>query len=460
MPRRAASARPHALPPVQTRPPAPPITSFAAAGLPQRLVTALERRGIREPFPVQAATLPDALTGADLLGRAVTGSGKTLGFGLPLLAHLGAAGERVRRRPRGLVLAPTRELAQQVTDVLAPLGQAIGVRVQAIYGGTSMGRQINALDRGVDLVVATPGRLVDLLERKAIFLDSVEVTVLDEADHLCDLGFLPVVRRLLALVPTGGQRLLFSATLDGDVDVLTREFLVDPVLVEVMPPTDGAAVTHRVLTLADRAAKTAAVAELAATADRTLLFVRTKRGADRLARQLSTPTLPVKPLHGGLTQSARTRALAAFGAGKTRVLVATDVAARGLDISNVDVVVHVDPPSDPKAFVHRSGRTGRAGASGAVITLALPDERRDVDAMLRRAGISVAGTSAPGDRTSPSAAERRERRPASPRGRRQGSTGDHRPAQRDPRQGGARGRRRPRSGHPRSGGARSAGTRG
>jgi superfamily II DNA/RNA helicase len=458
---------------VQTRPPAPPITSFAAAGLPQRLVTALERRGIHEPFPVQAATLPDALTGADLLGRAVTGSGKTLGFGLPLLAHLGAAGPRGRRRPKGLVLAPTRELAQQVTDVLAPLGQALGVRVAAVYGGTSIGRQINALDRGVDVVVATPGRLVDLLERRAIFLDAVEVTVVDEADHMCDLGFLPVVRRLLGLVPTGGQRLLFSATLDGDVDVLTREFLVNPVLVEVMPPDDGAVVTHRVLTLADRAAKTAAVAELAATAERTLLFVRTKRGADRLARQLSTPSLPVKPLHGGLTQSARTRALAAFGAGRTRVLVATDVAARGLDISNVDVVVHVDPPSDPKAFVHRSGRTGRAGASGAVITLALPDERREVDAMLARAGITVAGersaqpAPARGDRRPRSARDHRQQSPRdnrqqSPRDSRQQSPRDSRQqSPRDHGQGSPRGRRRrPQTGHRQSGAPRSAGRRG
>jgi superfamily II DNA/RNA helicase len=354
------------------------------------LISALRRRGVSAPFAIQAAALPDALAGADVLGRAVTGSGKTLGFGLPLLVRL-AGGPRRPRLPRGLVLAPTRELAQQVNDVLAPLAQSVGVRVTTVYGGVSMGRQINALDRGVDIVVATPGRLVDLLERRALSLDGVQIAVLDEADHLCDLGFLPVIRRLLALLPVGGQRMLFSATLDGDVDTITREFLAEPVLVDVAPPVeDLAPVIHRVLPVADRAAKAAAVAELAASAERGLLFVRTKHGADRLAKQLSLPGAPVRSLHGGLTQSARTRALAAFAAGQARTLVATDVAARGLDVDGIDLVVHVDPPTESKAFVHRSGRTGRAGAAGTVITLALPEERSAVRTLLRAAGVEVA----------------------------------------------------------------------
>ncbi len=376
--------------PVVTRAPLPPVASFAAAGLPAALVRQLDRRGISAPFPVQAATLPDALAGHDVLGRAVTGSGKTLGFGLPTLVRV-SGGARSPRRPRALVLLPTRELAVQVGEVLAPLGQAIGVKVATVYGGVGLGRQMDQLARGVDVLVATPGRLVDLLERRALTLDGIDVVVLDEADHLCDLGFLPAIRRLLDLVPAGGQRMLFSATLDGDADVLVRRYLTDPVLVDVAPPvTDTTPVTHRVQTVARREDKPAAVAALVRDTPRALVFVRTKHGADRLATQLSRTGIAVRALHGGLGQNQRSRALAAFTDGTATVLVATDVAARGLHVDGIDLVVHADPPTESKVFAHRSGRTGRAGASGEVVTLALPDETADVRRLLAGAQVSAA----------------------------------------------------------------------
>lgn len=375
-----------------TREPQPPATSFADAGLPDSLVTALARRGIAAPFPVQAAALPDALTGADVLGRAATGSGKTLAFGLAVLARV-LDGSRVPRRPRGLILVPTRELARQVADVLTPLGQAAGVRVSTVYGGTPLGRQIDTLGRGVDVLVATPGRLEDLLARRSVSLDAVEVTVLDEADHLCDLGFLPAMQRLLALVPAGTQRMLFSATLDGDVDVLVRQHLVEPVLIDVAPLAqrpDATPVRHRVVAVRTRGEKPAVTAGLLPDGDaRALLFVRTQHGADRLAEQLHGLGVAARPLHGGLAQHVRTRALAAFRSGESPVLVATDVAARGIDVDDVALVVHVDPAAEAKTFAHRSGRTGRAGAGGTVVTLALPDERRAVDRMLAAAGVSA-----------------------------------------------------------------------
>jgi len=375
--------------PVVTRAPQPPVTSFAAAGLSPSLVTALARRGVETPFPIQAAALRDALAGTDVLGRAATGSGKTLAFGLALLARV--EGEpRVPRRPRALVLVPTRELAKQVADVLIPLGQAVNIRVTTVYGGAPLGRQIDALGRGVDVVVATPGRLEDLLERRSVSLDAIEVTVLDEADHLCDLGFLPAMRRLLALIPAGTQRMLFSATLDGDVDTLVRQHLTEPVLVDVAPLTqraDATPVEHRIVAVRSREDKPSVAAGLVTGSDRALLFVRTKHGADRLALQLDRLGVHAKALHGGLAQHARTRALAAFTSGEHPVLVATDVAARGLHVDDVALVVHVDPPAEAKTFAHRSGRTGRAGAGGTVISLVLPDERRAVDALHRDAGV-------------------------------------------------------------------------
>lgn len=423
-PRRSRSAPPPARTepaPVELSPARPPVASFAAAKLPQPLVTALQRRGIAEPFPIQAATLPDALAGADVLGRAETGSGKTLAFGLPLLARLGSGARRGTRRPAGLVLVPTRELARQVTDVLAPLGQPLGVRVTAVYGGASMGRQISVLGRGCDIVVATPGRLVDLIERRAVHLDAVDVAVLDEADHLCDLGFLPVVRRLLAMVPVGGQRMLFSATLDGDVDVLVREFLDRPVLVDIAPAQAAAPVTHQLVDV-DAGSKNAAVTDLARGAERALLFVRSRHRANRLAASLLSSGIRVRPLHGGLAQSARNHAIAEFASGDTKVLVATDVAARGLHVEGLDLVVHVDPPHEPKAFLHRSGRTARAGASGTVITLVLPDERHRVTRLLHGAGIVASQRPATtGERSERSERPERAERPRHNRANRSAS---------------------------------------
>jgi superfamily II DNA/RNA helicase len=399
-----------------TRSPRPPVTSFAAAGLPPTLLTTLARSGIDTPFPIQGATLPDALAGEHVLGRAQTGSGKTLGFGLPLLARLAAgdrlgvhaadrpgapAGDRPRTsagdrrkarpgRPRGLVLTPTRELAQQVADVLAPLGQPLGLRVATVYGGASMSRQIAALARGVDVVVATPGRLVDLIESGHCALDEVAVTVVDEADHMCDLGFLPVVRALLAQVPAGGQRLLFSATLDRDVDGLVREFLPEPVLVAIDPEAPAVdTMTHLVFEAADREAKSALLAALTRGHGRALVFARTRHGADRVTRQLARAGIPAAALHGGMAQSARTRTLRTFTEGDHQVLVATDLAARGIHVDGIDLVVHADPPAEAKAYLHRSGRTARAGAAGTVVTVSLPEERRTVHSLLRDAGLDV-----------------------------------------------------------------------
>ncbi|TAK69070.1 MAG: DEAD/DEAH box helicase [Actinomycetota bacterium] len=379
--------------PLVTRQPQPPVASFAAAGLPPKLVTALSRKGIDVPFPVQAATLPDALAGADVLGRASTGSGKTLGFGLPTLARL-AGGSRTRRRPRALVMLPTRELARQVADTLEPLAHVLGLRIGCVYGGAPIGRQMSMLDKGIDLLVATPGRLVDLLERRAVTLDDVQIVVLDEADHLCDLGFLPVMRRLLDLVPAGGQRLLFSATLDGDVDVLVRRYLAEPVLVDVAPADADAPgrVEYRVLDVASREQKPGVVAQLARQVDRTLIFVRTKHGADRLAKQLDRIGTAARALHGGMAQPARTRSLAAFADGSVPVLVATDVAARGIHVDDLALVIHLDPPAEAKTFAHRSGRTGRAGASGSVVSLVCPDERRLVARLHADAGVTVEGS--------------------------------------------------------------------
>jgi len=357
--------------------PAPAATSFAEAGLPQELVSALARRGIAAPFAIQVRALPDGLAGRDVLGRAQTGSGKTLAFGLPMLTRL--SGRRSRpRHPRGLVLVPTRELAMQVADALRPLADAVNLRVTAVFGGSPYGRQFAALDRGIDIVIATPGRLIDLIDRGACSLSEVSVAALDEADHMADLGFLPAVRRLLDDVPTDGQRLLFSATLDGGVDRLVREYLTDPAVHAVTPaaaPVDS--MDHQVFLL-NQDNKVKVAAEIAARPGRTLVFVRTKHGADRLAKQLTTLGAPAAAIHGNLAQNARQRALAGFAAGHPRVLVATDVAARGIHVDDVDLVVHFDPPNDAKDYLHRSGRTARAGASGTVVSFVLPEQQRDV----------------------------------------------------------------------------------
>jgi superfamily II DNA/RNA helicase len=369
--------------------PAPTETSFAKLGLPQKLVTALERREIRTAFPIQAATLTDTLAGHDVLGRAKTGSGKTLAFGLPMLARL--AGPRPQpKAPRGLVLVPTRELAVQVRDALEPLGHAVGVKTVAIYGGASMGRQIATLERGVDLVVATPGRLLDLIERRSCRLDEVQVCVLDEADHMADMGFLPDVRRLLDMTPAGSQRMLFSATLDGAVGQLVRAYLTDPVARAVdAAESHVSTMEHRALVVSHQH-KVDVLAEIAGRPARTLLFVRTKHGADRLVKQLGRIGVPAQTIHGNRTQGQRQRALDAFASGHSRVLVATDVAARGIHVPDVDLVVHADPPNDHKDYLHRSGRTARAGAAGVVVSVLAPEQVRPAQRLFDRAGVQVA----------------------------------------------------------------------
>jgi superfamily II DNA/RNA helicase len=364
--------------------------SFADLGVRGPLRRVLENRGIDSPFPIQAATLPDSLAGRDVLGRGKTGSGKTLAFSLPLVSRLADA-KRRSSRPSGLVLAPTRELASQITAVLEPLAAAYDLKVATIFGGVSQNPQASALRAGVDIVVACPGRLEDLMRQRIVSLDSVEITVLDEADHMADLGFLPGVTRILAATPAGGQRLLFSATLDNGVDKLVRRFLREPVThsvdeVNAPPP----AMTHHVFHVSGANEKKALVHTLAAGTGRRILFMRTKHQARKLARQLTEAGVPSVDLHGNLSQNARERNLAAFSTGDARVLVATDIAARGVHVDEVELVVHVDPPVEHKAYLHRSGRTARAGSAGDVVTVVLPEERRDTAALLRRAGINVA----------------------------------------------------------------------
>jgi superfamily II DNA/RNA helicase len=374
----ATSALDRALAEAAARP-TPDIGGFADLGLPAPLVSALATRGVTAPFAIQARALPDAIAGRDVLGRAQTGSGKTLAFGLPMLARLGAARQRrTSPAPRGLVLVPTRELARQVADELAPLARCLDLRVTTVFGGASIGRQIDALRRGVDVVVATPGRLIDLMERKAASLDEIAVAVLDEADHMADLGFLPAVTRILDATPDTRQSLLFSATLDRGVDRLVLRYMNDPAVHAVATtsvPVES--MDHRVFLLRSDE-KVAIAAEMAARPARTLFFVRTKHGADRLAKQLGDRGVEAAAIHGNLSQGQRLRALDGFSSGRVRVLVATDVAARGLHVDDVDLVVHFDPPNDHKDYLHRSGRTARAGARGTVVALVEPHQARDV----------------------------------------------------------------------------------
>src|SRR4051795_4273552 len=369
---------------------APQPRDFAQLGLPAALVTTLARRGFTMPFAIQTRALPDALAGRDVLGRAQTGSGKTLAFGLPVIARL-HAGDRPTpaSAPRALILAPTRELANQVADELAPLAHALDLRVAAIYGGAPMGRQIDRLRRGVDVVVATPGRLQDLIDQKVATLAHIEVTVLDEADHMADLGFLPAVTKLLDLTPAAGQRMLFSATLDRGVDKLARRYLNEPAAHAVA--SSRAAVDtmdHRVFRVRPEE-KVAVASAIAARPARSLFFVRTKHGADRLAKQLSRSGASAVAIHGNLNQNQRERALRAFTTGHSRVLVATDVAARGIHVDDVDLVVHFDPPNDHKDYLHRSGRTARAGATGTVLALVQPEQLRDVQRLHAAARVEA-----------------------------------------------------------------------
>ena len=360
-------------------------TTFAALGVSPDLVAALERDGITDPFPIQALTIQDAHEGRDLCGKAKTGSGKTLAFGLPLLERVSKAEPR---RPRALVLTPTRELANQVKTVLAPLGKIRERSVIAVYGGVSMEPQIKALRRGTDVVIGTPGRLIDLMERKELSVAAVEVLVLDEADRMADMGFMPQVQKLLHRIESEHQTMLFSATLDGAVKRLVDRYMHDPVFHEV--ESDEPTVEemeHRFLNVhqMDRVKVAAAITE---SVERTLLFVRTKRGADRLVTQLRKEGVRAGAIHGDLRQGAREKALADFQTGRLPVLVATDVAARGLHIDAVDVVIHYDPAEDEKAYIHRSGRTARAGATGVAVTLMLWNEENTVRAVQRRLGLS------------------------------------------------------------------------
>jgi superfamily II DNA/RNA helicase len=365
--------------------------TFSTLGVPAPLVAALTADGKTEPFPIQVDTLPDTLAGRDVLGRGKTGSGKTLAFALPLVARL----SEVRRskskgRPLGLVLAPTRELATQITATIEPLASAYGLSVTTIYGGVSQQRQVTALNAGIDIVVACPGRLEDLMKQGFVHLDTVEVTVLDEADHMADLGFLPVVTRIMDKTPQSGQRMLFSATLDNGVDKLVRKYLTNEVMHSVDEANSPvAAMTHHVFEVPSPDDKSALVRALASGTGRRILFMRTKHHAKKLAKQLTESGIPSVDLHGNLSQVQRDRNLAAFSDGSARVLVATDVAARGVHVDNVELVVHVDPPMEHKAYLHRSGRTARAGSEGDVVTVVLPAQRRDTAQLLRKAGIAV-----------------------------------------------------------------------
>ncbi|WP_448058954.1 DEAD/DEAH box helicase [Cellulomonas hominis] len=367
------------------------MSTFTALGVPDALVRSLAQRGIDAPFPIQTATLPDTLAGRDVLGRGRTGSGKTLAFALPVVTRLAASSAKRRpTRPRALILAPTRELATQIAATVEPLAELLGLRTTTIFGGVTQSRQVSALNAGVDVLVACPGRLEDLIGQGLCSLDSVEITVLDEADHMADLGFLPGVRRLMERTPKVGQRLFFSATLDNGVDQLVKRFLVNP-LTHSVDPVDSAVstMTHHVLAVADADVKKAVVEQLASGTGRRLLFMRTKHQAKKLAKQLTASGIPAVDLHGNLSQPARERNLEAFSSGAVKVLVATDIAARGIHVDDVELVVHVDPPAEHKAYTHRSGRTARAGSGGDVVTIMLPEQAGDVRTLTRQAKITV-----------------------------------------------------------------------
>jgi superfamily II DNA/RNA helicase len=393
---------------------APPVDenlTFDELGVPPGLVKALAAAGILKPFPIQAATLPDSLAGKDVLGRGRTGSGKTYAFVLPVLARLTTSTSKRRpNQPRALILAPTRELATQIQASITPLTDALDLRTMTIFGGVGAGPQISALRRGVDIVIACPGRLEDHVKTGHAKLDQVEITVLDEADHMADLGFLPAVRRILEATPASAQRLLFSATLDAGVDVLVKRFMKSPVTHSVdSAQSPVAKMTHHVLHVqAD--SRLPVLVDLTAAPGRTLVFTRTKYGAKSLTKKLIAQGVPAVELHGNLSQGARTRNLEAFSDGSAKTLVATDIAARGIHVDDVTLVIHADPPIEHKAYLHRSGRTARAGAEGTVVTLMTDEQVRDVRDLTRKAGIAATVTKlrvgdpllaklAPGERT-------------------------------------------------------------
>ncbi len=384
--------------------------TFGTLGVPETLTRILAERGITTPTPIQVATLPDSLSGRDVLGRGRTGSGKTYAFLLPLLTHLSqSGGRRQPKRPRALILAPTRELATQIDEAMAPLARPLGLNSRTVFGGVGQNPQVNALRAGVDVLVACPGRLEDLIGQGHVSLDAIEVTVLDEADHMADLGFLPAVRRLLDRTPPRGQRMLFSATLDSGVSVIVKRYLSNPATHEadsMMSPIS--AMSHHVLHVTPEG-HLPVLLDLTAAPGRTMVFTRTKHRAKKLARQLNASGVPAVELHGNLSQGARTRTMEAFHSGAAQTLVATDIAARGIHVDDVGLVIHADPPVEHKAYLHRSGRTARAGAAGTVITLMTDDQVRDVRDLARKAGISPTTTKvtathpllrelAPGDR--------------------------------------------------------------
>ncbi|MFJ3905528.1 DEAD/DEAH box helicase [Streptomyces sp. NPDC090025] len=392
--RRASSSAPTASSPrefrlPETRTPAlPAIEEFEGMDLPAALLKTLTAQGVTTPFPIQAATLPNSIAGRDLLGRGRTGSGKTLAFGLALLAR--TAGKRAAAKaPLALVLVPTRELAQQVTDALAPYATAVHLRMATVVGGLSLNKQANTMARGAEVLVATPGRLNDLVERGDVRLDDVAITVLDEADQMTDMGFLPQVTKLIRQARPDGQRMLFSATLDANVDRLVRDFLSDPV-VHSVDPSAGAVTTmeHHVLHVLDVTDKREVTTRIAARDGRVILFLDTKRAADRLAKRLLSVGVRAAALHGGRSQPQRNRTLEQFKNGQVTALVATNVAARGIHVDDLDLVVNVDPPTDHKDYLHRGGRTARAGSSGSVVTLVLPEQKREVTRLMSDAGIS------------------------------------------------------------------------
>ena len=384
---RHTDARPDTATPTDAVP-STAITSFRNLGVPDALIAAMDAQGITAPFPIQTATLPDSLAGRDVLGRGRTGSGKTLAFALPLIARLSERTvERTSRRPRALVLAPTRELAIQISDTLVPLAKACGLRTMVIIGGVNQNPQVSSLRQGVEIIVACPGRLEDLIAQGHLTLDQIEVTVLDEADHMADLGFLPAVTRILKATPSHSQRMLFSATLDKGVDSLVRRFLHDPVTHSVdSAQSPVATMEHHVLHVTNDD-RLGVLVDLASAPGRTMVFTRTKQRAKQLTRSLNAQGVSTVEMHGNLSQGARVRNLAAFSDGRATALVATDIAARGIHVDDVTLVIHADPPTEHKAYLHRSGRTARAGNDGIVITLATESQQRDVASLTRKAGI-------------------------------------------------------------------------
>ena len=386
------------------------MSSFPDLGVPARLNDVLAAADITDPTPIQQATLPDSLAGRDLLGRGRTGSGKTYAFLLPVVARLMEMPQARPNAPHALILAPTRELVGQIEESLKPLAAAANLKVRTVFGGVNQNPQVNALRAGVDIVIACPGRLEDLIKQGHCTLADVSVTVLDEADHMADLGFLPGVRRLLAATPAEGQRLFFSATLDQAINALTKQFLTNPVTHEAdSAQSPVATMTHHVLHI-ERDHRLAILTDLTSAPGRTVVFTRTKYSAKGLARQLNRNGIPAVELHGNLGQNARTRNLDAFHQGKASVLVATDIAARGIHVDDVTLVVHADPPAEHKAYLHRSGRTARAGNDGVVVTLMTSEQEKDVRALTKQAGIHptttrvkgaahpILATIAPGDR--------------------------------------------------------------